>query len=403
MISLYIHIPFCVQKCRYCDFLSGPAPDRTIEAYMDALETEIALTGDILSGTVTPAADDSAAGVLADAATPGLAEHVVDSIFIGGGTPSLLTAGQMDALMSCVRAHFQVLPDAEITAEANPGTVSREKLRSWTAAGINRISIGVQSFDDAELRLLGRIHDSREAVAAYENARAAGFTNVSLDLISALPGQTFSTWEKNLQTAVALGPDHISAYSLILEEGTPLKRDYDNGCLPPVPEDEEDRRMYHFTSDYLGANSYQQYEISNYARDGKASRHNIGYWTGHNYLGLGLGASSMLHGTRFSNTDTMEHYLDALLDRKSLTGYENIQSLTINDQMAEFMYLGLRMTAGISEDEFLRRFNTPLQDIYGDTIQKHLSAGLLERTSGRIFLTRRGIDISNYVMCDFLQ
>jgi len=473
MISLYIHIPFCIRKCNYCDFLSGPASAEMTENYLDALKTEIALTGDMLSGKKAPAAELKAAGIFAGIndhdGTPGKslskADGVrgtkstdVDSIFIGGGTPSILTEGQMYGVLNCVRDHYHVLPDAEITAEANPGTVSKEKLCSWIASGINRISIGVQSFHDAELRMLGRIHNSKEAVEAYENARTAGFDNISIDLMSALPGQTFSAWERNLQKAVELAPDHISAYSLILEDGTPLSREYENGCLPPVPEDEEDRRMYHFTRDFLGAHGYRQYEISNYAKDGKRCRHNIGYWTGHDYLGLGLGASSLLQHIRFSNTTDMEHYLqklqkahiqpeeadslprkecsqteednclleeensleekdDCLLEEENsleeedncfpeeeycLTEYENVQILTKKEQMAEFMFLGLRMTEGVSEKEFLRRFGTSLFDIYGEEISRHMTNGLLHKSNGRVFLTSRGIDICNYVMCDFL-
>ena len=272
-VSLYLHYPFCVRKCKYCDFLSGPSGEEERQRYVDVLCREIRRKSAWLYQM-------------------GFSE--VDTIFFGGGTPSLMTTRQLDHLLFTIADCFQIDDDAEITLECNPGTADYVKLRDFSRIGVNRLSIGVQSFREEELCLLGRIYTAEEARQCVRDARRAGFMNISLDLMSALPGQTYEQWMENLAAAADLEPEHISAYSLILEEGTPLQAEYEAGALPPLPEEDEDRRMYHDTKSFLLSRGYRRYEISNYARPGYESRHNNGYWTGHPYLGLGLGASSYL-------------------------------------------------------------------------------------------------------------
>lgn len=387
-VSLYLHFPFCERKCRYCDFLSGPAGEETREEYVDLLCREIELR----AGEITAPSESAAA---------------VDSIFIGGGTPSLMTPVQAARVMDTIRSRYQVLSDAEISMEINPGTVDPLKLLGFKAAGIGRLSIGVQSFDDSELRLLGRIHTAAEARETFHAAREAGFDNINLDLMSALPGQNIETWSNTLKEAVSLGPEHISAYSLIIEEGTPLASLLDSGELPDLPSEEEDRRMYHFTKQFLASEGYRRYEISNYAKAGYECRHNCGYWTGHEYLGLGLGASSCLGGERFRNPDKMNDYRKAVNDTNEYDPVNAMrrerQTLTREDRMEEFMFLGLRMTEGVSEKEFEKRFGVKMEDIYGGMLHRHLEQNVIRRTPDhRIALTEYGLDVASYVMADYL-
>ncbi len=389
-ISIYIHIPFCIRKCLYCDFLSAPSTPDCIEQYVRALEVEIRFSPDLNGLTAAQIPDDP--------------EIQVDTVFLGGGTPSLLTPDQLERILTAVRESYRVQDGAEISMEVNPGTADLDKLRDFRAAGINRLSIGVQSVDDAELALLGRIHRAGQAEKIFREARRAGFDNINIDLMSALPGQTADKWEQNLRTVCEWGPDHISAYSLIIEEGTPFAE----MDLPPLPSEEEDRLMYHRTQTVLAEYGYQRYEISNYARPGRACRHNCGYWTGHEYLGLGLGASSLIGDRRFKVTASMPEYLRRirLADSGEIKDpahyYEEIQQLTLRDRMEEFMFLGLRMTEGVSEAEFRRRFGNPVDAVYGPLLARHTDGGLLERTGDRIRLTEKGLDLANYVMSDFI-
>lgn len=404
-ISIYIHIPFCIRKCLYCDFLSAPSTPDCIEQYVRALKAEIHFSAKLngLTGAMNP--DDP--------------EIQVDTVFLGGGTPSLLTPDQLERILTAARDSYRMQDGAEISMEVNPGTADLERLQAYRGAGINRLSIGVQSVDDAELALLGRIHRAGQAEKIFREARRAGFDNINIDLMSALPGQTADRWEQNLRTVCEWGPEHISAYSLIIEEGTPFAE----MDLPPLPSEEEDRLMYHRTQTVLAEYGYQRYEISNYARPGRACRHNCGYWTGHEYLGLGLGASSLIGDRRFKVTDSMPEYLRRTRQAASggccgpdsngsdsngpeLSGldsyYEDIQQLTLRDRMEEFMFLGLRLTEGVSEAEFRRRFGNPVDAVYGPVLARHTDGGLLERTGERIRLTEKGLDLANYVMSDFL-
>ena len=399
-VSLYLHFPFCERKCRYCDFLSGPASEEAREEYVRLLCREILLRKEEIGSSS------------------------VDTVFLGGGTPSLMSPDQLRRVMEALRDTYLVEPDAEISMEVNPGTADPDKLRAYREAGINRLSIGVQSFDDGELRMLGRIHTADQAREIFRAARRAGFTNINLDLMSALPGQNMESWARTLREAVSLRPEHISAYSLIIEEGTPLAAMVEAGQLPALPSEEEDREIYHFTGQFLAENGYRRYEISNYAVAGAACRHNCGYWTGHEYLGLGLGASSDLGGERFRNPSDREEYRRAVEEAEASKGAacgsersqdpaskgagpshafrRERQRMTPEDRMEEFMFLGLRLTDGVSETEFLRRFGKPMEEVFGDVAERQLQQGVIRRKDHRIALTAYGLDVANYVMAEYL-
>ena len=369
-LELYVHIPFCVKKCDYCDFLSGPAGKERQAEYFRALEKEVAAVSDFPDREIT-------------------------TVFIGGGTPSVPEPAFIAGLMDQIRNKFFMAPDAEITIEANPGTADYGKLQASRDYGINRLSIGLQSPDDRELKILGRIHNYEQFLETYKKARKAGFDNINVDLMSAIPDQTYKGWEKNLRTVAELEPEHISAYSLIIEEGTPFAARQLN-----LPDEDTEYNMYEATARILKEYGYKQYEISNYAKRGMACRHNVGYWTRQDYLGFGLGASSLLNHVRFSNTDNMEEYLRNSAFPEKIR--RNVENLTREDEMAEFMFLGLRMTEGVSLRGFEEYFGENMENIYGEVLKKHRNLGLLEQKNGRIFLTRRGIHVSNGVMADFL-
>ncbi len=398
-VSLYLHIPFCVRKCRYCDFLSGPVPAALRRRYLAALARELAQTAEVLQDALP----EEAGGQIP-----------ADSIFVGGGTPSLLAPEEMAALFDVIHRHYRLTPEAEITMECNPGTVDAQKLSAFRRLGINRISIGVQSFRDEELQLLGRIHSAEEARRCVRDAGESGFSNVSLDLMSALPGQRPEEWMQSLREAVLLSPEHISAYSLILEEGTVFwdmarGKAPEAGRLPPFPEDETDRFMYHETKRFLAEHGYHRYEISNYAREGFESRHNNGYWTGHPYLGFGIGAASYLGDLRWTHGRDIASYCrgyeaDGEDGPGEKTGacLEEAEQLSRRDRMAECMFLGLRRMEGVSERDFEHRFGVTMESVYADVLRRYEELGLLERTGGRVRLTDAGIDVSNHVMADFL-
>lgn len=378
-LELYIHIPFCVRKCAYCDFLSGPATDLEMRVYVEQLVQEISVQSAFYEG------------------------YGVTSIFLGGGTPSILEAEDISRIMEAVYGHFHVEKDAEVTIEANPGTVSLEKLQIYRASGINRISIGLQSADDGELKALGRIHSYDGFLKTYERVRQAGFTNVNIDLMSALPGQTLESWRSTLRKVLMLRPEHISAYSLIIEEGTPFFKAYhDHPEL--LPDEDTEREMYYETKSMLHKQGFERYEISNYAKPGYECRHNIGYWTGIEYLGLGLGASSYIQGFRFHNESDLSLY-----DKIQMTGtdadeklHQEITKLSDKEKMEEFMFLGLRMNAGVTREDFAKCFSCSIESVYGETIKHLRQEALLEVAEGRIFLTDKGMDLSNYALAQFL-
>lgn len=379
-LELYIHIPFCERKCAYCDFLSAPATDFVQEQYVRSLLCEI------------------------EEKAPLYEAYEVPTIFIGGGTPSILRAGFIFDIMEAVQKSFHVRKDAEITMECNPKTVSVAKLMFYKKAGINRISMGLQSTENTELRELGRIHTYEDFLESYDLIRKAGFSNVNIDLMSALPYQTLKSYEKTLKRVLALKPEHISAYSLIIEEGTPFYERYEadeglreQGKMPKVlPGEEEERLMYEMTRELLQEHGYFRYEISNYAKKGYECKHNIGYWTRENYLGLGLGSASLVTNERFSNTRELKQYLSGDFS----AGDREV--LTKNAQMEEFMFLGLRLTNGVSQAEFLKQFGFSIDNIYGSVVAQLQKEGLLKKEKENIFLSEQGLDVSNYVMAQFL-
>ena len=370
-LELYLHIPFCIKKCDYCDFLSGPSTRAGQEAYIYALLREM------------------------ETVSKNLKKRPVDTVFIGGGTPSVPECDVMEKLLQGLRDYFLFSADAEVTIEANPGTLTPEKLSIYRKYGINRISIGLQSPNNKELAMLGRIHNYAQFLESFQMAREAGFSNINVDLMFAIPGQSYEGWVRNLRTVAALAPEHISAYSLIIEEGTPFfSRKLD------LPDEDTEYRMYEDVAEILGEYGYHQYEISNYARYGFECRHNKGYWERKDYLGLGLGAASLIGKKRFTNTNIMEEYLNHSRDLTRIR--KDMEILEKKDEMGEFMFLGLRMTEGVSEEEFQEYFHVSVEKIYGRVIEKYIRQGLLEKRNGRIFLTRRGIHVSNAVMADFL-
>ena len=374
-LEIYIHIPFCLRKCLYCDFLSAPADKQTQEAYMEALMREI-----------TGRAGD-------------YGDYRVLSVFIGGGTPSVIEPEMIARVLACIRDSFSVAQDAEITMEVNPGTVEEHRLQIYKEAGINRLSIGLQSADDEELQKLGRIHSWADFYETYMCARRVGFRNMNVDLMAALPGQTLETYRNTLKKVCSLdpAPEHISAYSLIIEEGTPFAGMAEEGRLA-LPDEDTDRRMYEETEKILTEYGYERYEISNYAKEGYACRHNIGYWTGVSYLGFGIGAASLIDEQRFRNGESLNRYMENPLDCR-----EDWELLTEREQMEEFCFLGLRMTKGISYKDFYQKFQVSLQEIYGEVIEKNVREGLLAVWPGeKIALTSKGLDLANYVMAQFL-
>lgn len=383
-IEIYIHIPFCVKKCAYCDFLSCPADDKTKDRYVQALCREIEWSKDCLK------------------------EYLVDTVFIGGGTPSILEEKYIGQILDTLRSAARISDDAEITIECNPGTLTMEKLEAYKGVGINRISLGLQSANDEELKTIGRIHNFEEFKRSFNLARLAGFKNINIDIMSALPGQTLDSYKETLARVITLNPEHISAYSLIVEDETPLKDRVKNGEIA-LPSEDEEREMYYYTKEFLEKTGYKRYEISNYAKDGYECRHNIGYWKRVEYLGFGIGAASLFKGERFSNTSDINRYMH-ILEKEDVMNAdevwkalnENIETLTQKDEMEEFMFLGLRMTDGVSKSDFKKIFNCDIEAVYGNVIEKLANQNLIKEAGDLITLTDKGIDISNIVLANFL-
>ena len=484
-LSLYLHIPFCVRKCLYCDFLSGPQSEDVQEQYVEALCREIQET------------------------SPEYREFQVVSVFIGGGTPSVLQPEQTIRIMETVKHCFALTDTCEISMEMNPGTVTPEKMKAYRACGINRISIGLQSANDEELKALGRIHTYADFLKVYETTVEAGFANINVDLMSAIPEQTLDSYQETLQKVLALQPQptHISAYSLIVEEGTPFYEQELN-----LPDEDIERRMYEITDDILRKAGYHRYEISNYAKEGKECFHNKVYWQRGNYLGLGIGSASLIRNVRFHNVTDISSYVNLMLGRSEIENAnkehgekfyaekdylkkenaekeqvekltaekeqvekvnaeiehvkkdniekdsveegnteknnmengnaacadknmnerlkklrEDVQELPVEEQMEEFMFLGLRMMEGVSERKFYENFGRRFEEVFPGVIEKHEKLGLLEviredarktkeeselneksreEQQGKQFvhmrLTPHGIDVSNQVFVDFM-
>lgn len=378
-LALYLHIPFCRRKCRYCDFVSTPdSTPAERDAYVAQLLTEMAQRAEMLSLPL-PA----------------------DTLFFGGGTPSLLAPAQIERLIAEARARFALATDAEITLEANPGTIDAGWLAACRQAGVNRLSLGVQSFDGDKLRLLGRLHDSSAARETIAAARQAGFDNLGIDLMHGLPGQSLAGWRADLETAVSLGPEHISAYGLSVEEGTPFARDLAAGQLE-LPEEELAAALFSETISVLTAAGYEQYEISNFARPGQRSRHNQVYWQREPYLGLGAAAHSLLplspYGSRFANPEDIAAYAASLV-----TGtLPETTELSRSEAMAEFLFLGLRLRKGIDPARFAAAFGITLEDAYPDVLPRLVRDGLLLADGDRLALSDRGLLLANQVLLHFV-
>ena len=396
-LELYVHIPFCVKKCAYCDFLSFGKQawqEETKRTYVTGLCAEI-----------------ESYRVLSK-------QYEIVTIYFGGGTPSLLSGEEAALILKTIKQNFSVREDAEITMECNPGTTNDEKFFAYHDAGINRLSIGLQSASDEMLARLGRIHTFAQFKTQYAQARRAGFTNISVDLMSALPGQTLEDYREDLNRVIALNPEHISSYGLILEEHTPF---YEDAAIrQSLPDEDTALLMYEETKERLKNAGYDRYEISNYAKAGYESRHNTGYWTGVPYLGVGLGASSYLileeektRYLRFHNPTELKEYGMQEKEENAKKAFsarrktwQEVEALTEQDRMEEFVFLGLRMREGISFLQFEQQFHVPFLSVYADAVKKNEEAGMVRQIQKngevRLCLTDAGIEVSNQVFLDFL-
>lgn len=369
-LAIYLHVPFCARKCAYCDFASFSGRQDVWQPYFTALHSEI------------------------DAWADELCAYEAHSIFFGGGTPSLVPAEYITAALSHLHSRISFAEDAEITIEANPGTLTPEKLQAYRAAGVNRISIGVQSFDAGLLKALGRIHTPEEAAAAVHMAREAGFANISIDLMYALPGQSMAQWQESLARAVSLPVNHISAYSLIVEEGTPLHRAVMADEVH-VPDDDAAIEMQRMAVAYLASQGFERYEISNFARSGFESRHNMTYWLGGEYLGLGSAAHSLMGNERFSNPPRLERYLagERMLDR---------QARSLLDQQEEALMLETRMLRGLDLAAWQARFGHDLLESRSGEIRRLADCGLVEIQDGFLRLTSLGLELQDSVVLELM-
>lgn len=373
-ISLYIHIPFCAQKCLYCDFPSFARKDHLRKAYIEALNKEIINLREKHNNLE------------------------INTIFIGGGTPSVLEADELECLLKEV-AKLNMAKYIEYSMECNPGNLTEEKLEVMKKYGVNRISMGLQAKQDNLLKGLGRIHNYKTFKENFLLAKKVGFNNINVDLMFGLPNQRLNEWEETLREIISLEPAHISAYSLIIEEGTAFYNLYENDKLK-LPTEEEERKMYHLAKKILEENGFNQYEISNYAKERKECRHNLAYWNMDNWIGVGSASASYINGKRIKNISSVEEYINSINEKGEAV--EEIINNSKNDNMEEFMFMGLRKINGIDENEFKKRFSMNINDVYGEILNKYIDEGLLIRESGRIFLSEKGIEISNVIMADFL-
>lgn len=370
-IALYVHIPFCKQKCLYCDFPSYAGKERLEDDYIDALIKEIDIKCD---------------------------KKIIRSLFIGGGTPSYLSQKNLEKLLS-VLSKLNYIDDAEKTIECNPGTLTEDKLKIMKDYGINRISLGLQTTHNNLLKDIGRIHTIEEFNKNYRKIREFGFKNINIDIMFGLPNQSVSDYKQTLNDIVKLNPEHISCYSLIIEEGTPFYSMYEKGLLD-LPKENAEREMYQLTKDILEANGYHQYEISNYAKDSLECYHNKIYWKCDEYLGVGVSASSYIDEKRIKNIDNVSEYIEKIRNEEEV--YDEVLENTIKEDMEEFMFLGLRMIKGISKDEFKKRFKKDVHDVYGKVIWDNIKKGLLKEDEKNISLTEKGVEVSNWVMSEFI-
>lgn len=370
-ISLYIHIPFCDQKCFYCDFPSFAGMDDLKDKYIEALIKEIKSK---------------------------VNDYKIKTIFIGGGTPSSLEVYQLEELLKVV-ATLNLSNELEYTMECNPGSINREKLEVLKKYKVNRISMGLQAVQDSLLKSIGRIHDYEKFEKNFHEARECGFNNINVDLIFGLPNQSLDNWRESLERVITLNPEHISSYSLIIEEGTAFYKLYEDDKLN-VPTEELEREMYNLSKELLLKAGFHQYEISNYGKIDYECRHNLAYWNMESWIGVGSAASSYIDNKRLTNTSEVEKYIEGMRSGNPIIDEEIINSL--NDNIEEFMFMGLRKINGISISEFEKRFKKSIDDIYGDLINKYKNKKLLIRDKDRIYLSPKGIEWSNQIMAEFL-
>lgn len=373
--GIYLHIPFCATRCHYCNFATGGYESELARRYVEALCTEI----------------DRAAGEWAG--------ERVGTIYFGGGTPTMLRPDQLGAILERCRRHFEVTAEAEVTIEANPGSVNSLYLQELRQLGINRISFGVQSFDDQELAMIGRSHGSREAREAVAMARAAGFANISLDLIAGLPEQRMETWRHNLDEIFALAPEHISVYLLELYADAPLRHRIDRGELRAI-DDEETVAMYYMLVDEAARRGYEHYEISNWAQPGRRSRHNLKYWTGARYAAFGVSAAGYDGRFRWSNTRGIHDYLGRIERGESPIAERT--PLEDDDRQSEALFLGLRLLEGVDLGEHERRYGVRVTQRYREGIERLLDAGLIGLSDDRLRISRAGLVLANEVFTEFI-
>lgn len=380
-LELYIHIPFCGSKCSYCDFLSFPVGVREHEDYVNRLCEEIKYR------------------------SRAAAKYCISSIFIGGGTPSVLAPALISRIMDAVYENYSPDSDAEITIECNPASTLRYKFSVYREVGINRLSLGLQSASNSELRRLGRVHIFEDFLKSYQNARLEGFQNINVDLMNGIPGQTPESWRKTLKNIIMLKPEHLSIYNLIIEEGTPFFRQYSSGTLS-LPGEDALVEMDSITKELCMRSGYLRYEISNYARPGFSCRHNYGYWSDIPYLGFGIGASSYINKCRYSNLRSLPEYMKLDMKAEAEKDFSGLsrdrQELSRSEQMEEFMFLGLRRTSGVSELEFISRFSVDIQSVFGKKLERFIGMGLMEHSSVYYRFTDRGMDLSNQMLSEFL-
>ena len=374
-LALYVHIPFCLKKCNYCDFISFPNKFDYVEKYTDALIKEIRLYSSVGK------------------------KFKLNTVFIGGGTPSSINSIYIEKIMDGIYKYFDTNELKEVTIETNPKTLDKEKLIRYRESGINRISMGVQTLNDNLLKILGRIHNTEDFYKNYDLVRNLGFNNVNLDLMFGLPFQTLEDVIYTLKEVIKLEPAHLSFYGLIVEKGTKFY-DLNNRGKLNLPDEDLERAMYHKGVEYLVSNGYEHYEISNFAKKGYECKHNLFYWELKPYIGLGIGAHSNIFGKRYWNFADIKKYISSLDNGSFPVSEEEV--IDKDMEMAEYCILGLRLIRGIDKKNFLDRFGIDIKEIYGKIIERHVKGGLLYENENRIYLTKRGLDLSNIVEVDFL-
>lgn len=375
-LGVYVHIPFCRSKCHYCDFISYPGRSADEKSqYLNALLKETDLYREQMSGLT------------------------VQTLYIGGGTPTCLTGGQLYGLLESLSGRLGIRTGAEVTVEGNPGTLGPEKLAVLKEAGCTRLSLGVQSFNEHELKMLGRIHSTRDVYKTFQTARKTGFDNINLDLMYGLPGQEHRDWVSSLNKALELAPDHLSLYQLNYEEGTHFYKLLEQGVFE-LFDQEKALQMYETAIEMLEQSGYLHYEISNFSLPGKESRHNKIYWRNQEYLGLGAGASGYLSGIRYTNSADLREYCQRV--EKGIRPVESQEKIAGGLLLGEAMFLGLRLLEGIDKTEFYLRYGIRAEDKYGDTIAELISRGLLQDTRTHFALTRQGLYLANQVFMEFL-